>query len=143
MSNKKVYLSNKDYNFIYSKSTRVCVDLLLINKDKVFMIKRGIEPYKNKWHLAGGRIRFRESISAAINRVAKSEMGIKLQQGKDKLVGFMEFPREVKNGINQHTVSLVFSVQPYTLPNNGQFFKKLPSSTHPVHRMFLVRNKIV
>lgn len=137
----KAYLSDKDYNFIYSKSTRVCVDILLVESGEVFLIKRDIEPYKGKWHFPGGRIRFRESIDAAINRIAKAEMGIRVYV--PKLLGFMEFPREVQKGSKRHTVSLVFSVSVNQVPKNGNFFDSLPIKTHPVHRRFLIRNKIV
>lgn len=137
----KGYLSDKDYNFIYSKSTRVCVDLFVESKEGVFIIKRKIEPYKDRWHLPGGRIRFRESISAAINRIAKEECGLRVYS--HKLIGFMEFPREMQKGNKRHTVSLVFSVSTYNNSKKGKYFKKLPSVIHPVHNRFLVRNKLV
>jgi len=135
------YLSDKDYNFIYSKSTRVCVDILLVEAGEVFLIKRDIEPYKGKWHLPGGRIRFRESIGSAINRIAKEEMGIRVYV--PKLLGFMEFPREVQKGNKRHTVSLVFSVSVNQVPKNGKFYESIPTKTHPVHRRFLIINKII
>ena len=135
------FLSNKDYNFIYSKSTRVCIDILLVEAGEVFLIKRDIDPYKGKWHLPGGRIRFRESINAAINRIAKEEIGILVYV--PKLAGFMDFPREVQNGNKRHTVSLVFLVSVNQVPKNGKFFKSLPTNSHPVHRRFLIRNHIV
>jgi len=135
------YLSDKEYNFIYSKSTRVCIDILLVKAGEVFLIKRDIEPYKGKWHLPGGRIRFRESISAAINRIAKDEMGIRVYV--PKLLGFMEFPREVQKGNKRHSVSLVFLVSVNQVPKNGSFFESLPTNTHPVNRRFLIRNNIL
>lgn len=139
--NMKGYLSDKDYDFIYSKSTRVCVDLVLEEAKEVFLIKRDIQPYEGNWHLPGGRIRFRENINAAITRIAKDEMNIRVYV--PKLIGFMEFLREEQNGKKRHTVSLVFMVSTNQIPKNGKFFDKLPTKTIPVHMRFLKRNKII
>ena len=132
------YLSDKDYSFIYGKSTRVCVDLLIVEAGEVLMVKRDTEPYKGKWHLPGGRIRFRETIKNAIKRIAKDEIGINVFV--PKLAGYMEFLREMQGGKKRHTVSFVFQVSINGFPQKGKFCD-LVNNILPVHRKFLTENK--
>lgn len=75
--NKK-WLSDKDYDFIYSRVPRLCVDLAIKSKKGVLLTKRLIEPYKNTWHMPGGRVKFRESLADAIQRIAQDELGTKV-----------------------------------------------------------------
>lgn len=104
------WLSESDYNFIYSRAPRVCVDLVIKTYSGVHLIKREIQPYKGKWHLPGGRIRFRESIETAIQRIAKAEIGMKVRT--ECVLGVMEFPREQQNGNKRHSISIAFLVKP-------------------------------
>lgn len=104
------WLSETDYNFIYSRAPRICVDLVIKTYSGVHLIKREIQPYKGKYHLPGGRVRFRESIENAVQRIAKSEIGmnVKIQC----VLGFMEFTRERQNGNKRHSISIAFLVKP-------------------------------
>lgn len=86
----KGYLSDIDYNFIYERVPRFCVDLVIKKGKNIFLVKRDIQPYRGKYHLPGGRVRFRESIEHTANRIAKTEAGISIEI--KKLLGFMEFP---------------------------------------------------
>lgn len=104
------WLSESDYNFIYSRAPRICVDLVIKTRKGIFLTKRDIQPYKGKWHLPGGRVRFRESIETAIDRIAKQEIGSPVVI--KKLLGFMEFPREVQDCNKRHSISLAFLVVP-------------------------------
>lgn len=128
---KGTYLSDKDYNYIYSRCPRVCVDLIVKRGKKFFLIRRKIKPYKGTLHLPGGRILFRESISNAIQRIAKSEIGCRV--GIIKLLGVMEFPREKQIG-PRHSISLAFLV----VPKSKLILSSLnENNIHPVHLKFL------
>ena len=99
---KKGWLTDKDFNFIYSRAPRICVDLIIKNKQgNVLLTFRKIRPYKNKWHLPGGTVLFRESIDGAIQRIALSELNSSVKV--HKLLGYMEFLRETKEFMNLHT----------------------------------------
>lgn len=131
-------LSDKEYNNIYSKVPRVCVDLVIKSKDGVLMIKRDIQPYKNKWHLPGGRVLFRETIIDAIQRIAKKEIGCHVTIKKQ--VGFMEFLKEVQGGNKRHSISIVFLVTASKM-KNGAYLKS--GNIHPIHYKFLKENNIL
>jgi ADP-ribose pyrophosphatase YjhB (NUDIX family) len=132
------YLSEKDYNFIYSRSPRVCVDLIIKTQTGVLLIKREIQPYKGKYHLPGGRIRFRESVHKAIFRICKNE--VSLVPYCYKLLGFMEFPREQQDRNKRHSISLAFLVECKGVRDVKPLKKQ---QIHPVHYKFLKSHKLI
>lgn len=132
------WLSESDYNFIYSRSPRICVDLIIKVKGGVHLIKREIQPYKGKWHLPGGRIRFRESITDAIQRIAITEIDTVVWV--EKMIGFMEFPREQQGGNKRHSISLAFLVKPHIKITPE---KITPEKILPVHYTFLKEHKLI
>lgn len=134
-------LSDEDYDFIYSRSPRICVDIVIRQGKKVFMTKRDISPYKGKWHIPGGRIRFRETFQDAVNRIAKGELKGKFKVVK--LLGFMEFLREVQKGSKRHSVSLAIQVEGTFDKSCGQFCTIKTENILPVQREFLIKNKIL
>lgn len=133
------YLSEKDYNFIYSRVPRICVDLVIKTYSTVHLIQRDTQPYKGKWHLPGGRIRFRESIDKAIQRIAKDEIGINVKV--ECVLNVMEFTRETQQGNKRHSISIAFLVKA-----RGTLITKVitdHSKIHPVHLKFLKQNKLL
>lgn len=142
------FLTKKDYNFVFSRAPRLCVDLVVKNKQGILLGKRLIEPFKNFWHFPGGRVYFREPLSKAIQRIAMAEIGgkVKIQ----KLVGFMEFLREVQDKKFRHSVSLVFLVSPVKnnfkgswQAENLEFFTSMPKKVHDIHGKFLKEHKFL
>lgn len=140
---KAGWLTNEDYDFIYARVPRLCVDLVIKNKQNETLLSlRDIEPHKGKWHLPGGRVGFEESLESAIQRVAKAEVGVEVTI--QKMIGFMEFPDEVQDSKKRHTVSIVFLVEVDSEGLQGswqakkvEFFKTLPENIHPTHGQFL------
>ncbi len=53
-----------------------CVDLLIVNKGRLLLMKRTNTPAKGLWFTPGGRIYKGESLQAAVNRVLKEETGL-------------------------------------------------------------------
>jgi len=141
------YLTDEEYDFIYSRSPRICVDLLIKNiHGSVLLTKRDIEPYKDHWHFPGGRIKFRESIESAVQRILKGELGI----GKYTFatpIGVCEFLEEVQKGQDRHSISLVHEI--YLLDDSVikldnttkdfKFFEVLPSPIIPAQKDFLIK----
>lgn len=145
------YLSDEEYDFIYSRVPRVCVDLLISNsKGEVLLTKRDIEPYKDYWHLPGGRIKFRETIDEAIKRILNGELGYDLDV-THRIIGFCQFLEEVQKGQDRHSISIVNAIQlpddvVIKLDNTAKdviFFKELPYTIIPEQKEFLTKNKIL
>lgn len=148
MSNTVNYLSDEDYDFIYSRVPRICVDLLVKNsKRQILLTQRTIEPYLNHWHFPGGRIKFRESIETAVRRIAKGELGIELSN-IGKVVGTCQFPEEYQKGQPRHSISIVHEILlpdviNLTTQDKYSWFDKIPNPTIPPQQQFLIQNKYV
>jgi len=149
MSSKPGYLSEEDYDFIYSRVPRICVDLLIKNsKGEILLTKRDIEPYKDHWHFPGGRIKFRETVYNAIGRILKAELG-QTADGEYKLVGSCEFLEEVQKGQDRHSISLVYEfklsdgveIKLDSQAKDVRFFSEPPSPIIPPQQEFLIKNK--
>jgi 8-oxo-dGTP diphosphatase len=146
LDNKKYYLSDEEYKFIFSRVPRLCLDFIVIKKGKVLLAKRSIEPYKGYWSLPGGMVRYKESFDEASVRILKCELGLKPIE--KKLIGFMEFPNEVnKNGVPVHSVSIAFltkledgEIIGSDQAHEFQFFDLLPENVHPVQKEFIKKN---
>lgn len=72
-------------------------DALIIKEGKIVLIKRGTEPFKDKWALPGGFVDSGETAEAACVREAKEETGLIVEV--EKLVGvFSEPARDPERG---------------------------------------------
>lgn len=140
------YLSDDDYDFIYSRVPRLCVDILLVNKKGfVLMTKRTIEPYINHWHLPGGRVKFKESIKDAINRVSKSEIGVEFNE-ELSLIGVCEYPDEIQKGQDRHSVSLIHIFEvgdeiKIESQDKYEWCSQMPNLVIPPIKNFLTKHK--
>ena len=74
------WLSDKAYRFIFTRTPRVCVDMLITDPHhRVLMTRRNIEPYRGQWHLPGGALRKGETFAVAAQRIAQRELGVAVQ----------------------------------------------------------------
>jgi len=89
------------------KNPKVTVDGVIMDKEKVVLIKRKNQPYKNKWALPGGYVEYGESTEQAIAREVKEETGIEIEI--ERLVGVYSDPNRDPRG---HTISIVYLCKP-------------------------------
>jgi ADP-ribose pyrophosphatase YjhB (NUDIX family) len=136
-------LPQEEFNAIYSRVPRLCVDLVVITDQGVLLSRRNITPYKGMWHTPGGTILKGETLEAAVKRVALEEIGVDVKI--EKLLGPMEFLRDGSS--ERHTVSLAFEVRPLSLDFQSDeqsdkiaFFQSIPQNTIPVQKRFLQQN---
>ena len=140
-------LSDEDYNSIYSRVPRVCIDLVIKTPDGILLTLRKIEPHKDTWHFPGGRIKWNETIEQAANRISSAEIGTEVKISS--VLGYMDI-FESQEGNPRHTVSIVLSVTPKNNEVKGswqaekiQYFSKMPEKMHPDHGKFLIENGIL
>lgn len=145
------YLSDEDYAFIYNRSPRICVDLIIRNQQgAILLTKRDIEPYKNHWHFPGGRIKFRETAAQAIKRILKGELGLE-QDWETFELGFCEFLEEIQDGNERHSISLVheiilsndIQVQLDKNSKDSGFFHAIPEPMIPPQKEFLIKHTLL
>lgn len=128
-------LTDEDYKYVFSRAPRACIDLIVGYKGKLVLVKRAIEPSKDMWSFPGGRIRHRETVEDAVNRIAMDEIGVKVEV--KKLVDYMEFLNEDY----QHSLSilLLVNIKDGDIKLNFQssevgFFDSLPDNMQPQHK---------
>ena len=141
------YLSHEDFLSIYAKVPRLCVDLIIKSDEGILLILRNIEPYLGYWHFAGGTVYKGETIEIAAKRVAKDETGLDVKV--EKCLGYMEWLKEPRPGIDMHTVSIALLVTPLggvlqydKDAKDVKYFKDLPEKTIKEHYDFLKNHKL-
>ena len=137
-------LSKEEFEMIYSKVPRVCIDLLIESKNGILLTKRAIAPNRGFWYLPGGGILFNESVKDACRRISRKELGcedIKIV----KKIGYIEFLDEKDNGFSRHSISIVFlaKINSEKIVLNDEasefmFTKKIPENTYKEHNEFLI-----
>ena len=62
-------------------------DLILDTPNGILLVRRQIEPYKNRWALPGLRMLKGETPNTCIERIGRTEVGLELDAGKKEFVG--------------------------------------------------------
>jgi colanic acid biosynthesis protein WcaH len=89
----------------------LCVDVVIRNSQgEYLLVKRRGEPLKGQWWVIGGRVLKGETLEQAVDRKAKTEVGLTLRNVR--AVGyyqevFQDVPFDVRSGL--HAVSVVFA----------------------------------
>lgn len=136
---KNKWLSDKNYEFIYTNVPRICIDLVLIKDNYILLIKRDIEPHIGKWHIPGGAVLFGENINDSIQRLAKIEIGNKVKV--KKLLYINEMLREKRKNKIYHSIAITFLVEGNF--KNGKLFSKIPCNTLPEQKKMLNKLKLI
>ncbi len=82
------------------------VDVIIRTPGGVVLIKRRNEPYRGRWALPGGFVRYGERVEDAAAREAREETGLRVKL--KKLVGVYSDPKRDPRG---HVVSVCFSAR--------------------------------
>lgn len=130
----------KEFKKIYSKVPRLCVDIIIKNKNGILLTKRDIEPYKGKWHIPGGTILMGESLKATAQRCAREELGVEVTI--DKQLGIIEYDEAAHGGFG-YCFAIAFLCHTLEEPVGGHFFKKLPPRIIREQKEFIINNKII
>ncbi len=125
------------------------VDLLIKNKgNQTLLTWRDDSYYSAGWHIPGGIVRYKETISDRINAVAKNELGARVKFKKSPLaINEVIYPPKRKN--RGHFISLLYECTLISLldenlkyekgiPKPGQWawHNKCPKNIIFVHKMY-------
>ena len=141
--NKKPF-SPEEFKEIYSRATRLCVDLVIKTPKGLALSLRSLSSWKGYWHLPGGTVFYKEKIIDTVRRVALEELGISVNV--DKLLGYVEYVSEEKERGFGYTVAMVFlcslGKDKIDMKSNEEasevsFFKELPDNVIDEQRVFL------
>jgi 8-oxo-dGTP diphosphatase len=85
------------------KNPKLTVDAVIVKGDRVVLVKRKNNPFKDYWALPGGFMEYGEKVEDAVLREAKEETGLKVKI--IKLTGVYSDPKRDPRG---HIVSVVY-----------------------------------
>ena len=88
------------------KSPILTVDGILLDEDRVLLLKRALRPFFDSWVLPGGHVEYGETVEKAIKREMKEELGVPIKI--KKLFGVYSDP---KRDPRYHTVSTVYLLE--------------------------------
>lgn len=135
----------EDFEKIYSKVPRLCVDLVIISDEGILLTKRAINPFKGYWHLPGGGLEFNEKIEDAVKRLAKKELDLEIP--KYEIIDILEYLNEEHLKIKRHSVAVIILIK--ILHNkiklneeatDFKFFKTVPKDVYPDQKEYLMKN---
>jgi len=93
----------KQFRHMSQRRPVVAVDIIILNNEKVVLVKRLNEPYKGYWALPGGFVEYGETVEQAAIREAKEETGLNVEILA--LVGVYSDPKRDPRG---HVISIAF-----------------------------------
>jgi len=99
-----VYMDKKEYDEIFSKVPRLCVDLLIVSESGFLVGKRTHEPFANQYAFPGGRLKFGETVKVAAKRIALEELDSRISF-LTPAKGYIEFTQEISI-CNKHSISI-------------------------------------
>lgn len=82
----------EEFEYIYSRVPRLCVEVLVKTDDGVILTKRSIPPWIGMWHIPGGTVLYKETLEQAVKRIADLELGVEVSV--DTFLGFIYYPSE-------------------------------------------------
>ena len=88
---------------VQKRGPLLAVDIIIPTPDGIVLVKRAHEPYKDRWALPGGFVRYGEMVEDAAMREAEEETSLKVKLRK--LVGIYSDPSRDPRG---HVVSVCF-----------------------------------
>ena len=141
-------LLKKVFFFVSRITPMISVDLLIKNEqNQTLLTWRDDVYYGLGWHIPGGIIRYKETISDRIKAVAKNELGAHIKFKKEPLaVNEVIIPKRKNRG---HSISLLYECaltspldknlkyeKGIPKPGRWAWHNKCPKNIIPVHRMY-------
>lgn len=124
-----------------------CVDLLIVNEKKQFLlVKRNNNPEKGSWWFPGGRIHKGETRQLAAIRKLKEECGIVDYYSIEELGTFDLFLKIYEKNIS-HGITSVFKInisdQEIKLDDQSEAFKWISTNLNDLNEYHPFINKII
>lgn len=139
-------LTDNDWDYIYSRVPRLCVELIVRSDAGVLLTLRNIEPCKDQWHIPGGTVQYGETLVEAVVRIARRELDVTCTNAE--LLGYLDYPSHFLHGLGA-PVGIAFGVayEGEVTPNHEAkqwgWFRQLPSNMHADQDAFLAESGFV
>lgn len=135
---KKLPLTYEEFKSIYSKVTRLAVEVLAYDERGFVLVLRKGNGWHDRWHIPGSTVYYKEKILDAIARCAQEELGITVEM--EQFLGVNEYHSEEKERGFGYTVTLMYlcritsgDPRPDENGEKAEFFKAIPENTIDEH----------
>ena len=105
------WIPDEIYRGFLASMPLACVDIAIIHRGAVLLVKRKDAPARGQWWLPGGRIWKGETMRATAARKAREEVGIKCHVGPIIHTAETIFP-DGPGGIPVHSINTCFFLYP-------------------------------
>ncbi len=132
MAESSTLIDDTLFRGIIENTPLVSLDLLVRREGRVLLGRRLNRPAKGFWFTIGGRIFKNERLDDTITRIARDELGMKLNAAP-RFVGVFEhlYDDSIYEGVSTHYINLVYEAEIDELPS-------LPREQHDTYRWFSV-----
>ena len=103
------------FHFASSITAMANVDLLIKNKKKTLLIWRDDQYYGPGWHIPGGIIRFKETFSSRIHKVAESELDMSVTHSQAPITIKELFAKN--RNVRGHFITFLYECWPESEPD--------------------------
>lgn len=141
---RKQPLTKAEFDKIYSKVPRLCVEVILRSQDgDIWLAKRKTDPAKGLWYTPGGTVLMLELLTDAVKRIAAEELLITEIKSEPKMIDVIEYNFSTYTGF---PISIAYEISTKQTPQIGldgeeiKSFSKLPEHMIPEHRHFLIKH---
>ncbi len=141
-------LPEVEYESIFRKVPRLTVEVVIVSERSVLLARRVGGPCDRLWNLPGGTIRFAETATDAVHRVALDEIGADVTI--DDFLGYIEYPSHARRGLDwpvglafRTHLALAVDHALATAPDQLEWFSQLPDEMHDEQRTFLRAHGLV
>jgi len=126
------------YKKILSVIPVLTVDVVIVYRGKVLLVKRRFDPDRDRWWTPGGRVLKGEKLEATARRKAKEETGIRVKIVR--MLGVEDFYfKKNRWGTSSHTPGIFFLAHPIGRPvikldrqsTEAKWFSNIPKNLHP------------
>lgn len=104
-------ISQAEYNYILSVLPIACVDVAIVHKGCILLVRRNDKPVQGEWWLPGGRVYKGEMMKEAALRKAQQEVGLTCHAGPIIHTAETIFP-DGPDGIPVHSINSCFLLYP-------------------------------
>ena len=102
-------LPQSEYEAIYAKVPRLTVEVVIASARGVLLARREVGPCRGLWNIPGGTVRYGETLTGAVQRVARQELDLEVTAGR--LLGYIEYPSHLARGLDW-PVGIAFLAEP-------------------------------
>jgi ADP-ribose pyrophosphatase YjhB (NUDIX family) len=141
-------LPQADYEEIFRRVPRLTAEVVVCSESGVLLARRTSGPCEGLWNLPGGTVRFAETLTDAVHRVALDEIGADVVI--EDFLGYIEYPSHARQGLDW-PVGLAFRTHLVlseghvlsTVADQLEWFTRLPVEMHDEQRTFLQQRGLV